>query len=246
MMGPALHNKPFCVKHVLLLLALVMMMPFLSNCAYHAPLSELKMYQEKRFSDGDTVRTRYAHAIATSSYSYLGNNRVLETRGGKTLFDPHGAFSMGMTSIFMRPDTTNFATSVSYGLFYVGFDMTFHLFRDKIDQMYFTVGFTSLPTFYQFILQRRLLDGNPLGLSLGMQVRQLDLAYSRSLEPCGGFCLPDRASYFAFGPRATFTLSGNINPQTRQRTMIYGNFSVNYAPAIDLYFPNFGVALIIH
>ena len=216
-----------------------------SGCATHSPMSEVKMYQEKRFSDGDTVRTRYAHVVATFSKSDIGEMRNLETRDGSVLIEAKTAPVLGMASIFMRPETANYAISLSYGLFYIGFDMTFEVLPKHVSNTYLTFGFTNLPIYYQFILQRRLLDGNPFGLSLGFQLRQLEILHE-PFEGCYLCMIPERDQYLAFGPRVNFAISDNPNILTRRRAMLYGNISINYAPAIDLYFPNFGVALIIH
>lgn len=164
----------------------VLLFVFLSGCAHHMPMSELKMYQEKRYSDGETQKTGYAHAIVGASASYAALPDPLVTRRGKVLYNPEPAGFVGMSSIFMRPLDSNFATSISYGFFLIGFDMTYHLFPESEENLYLTVGFTNLPTNYQVILQRRLLDGNPLGLSLGVQVKQLQLFYD-PVESCRSF-----------------------------------------------------------
>lgn len=219
---------------------------FLSGCAHHMPMSELKMYQEKRYSDGETQKTGYAHVIAGASASYAALPDPLVTRRGKVLYNPQPAGFVGMSSVFMRPLDSNFATSISYGLFTIGFDTTFELYPSKYDNLYFTAGFSGLPINYQVILQRRFLDGNPIGLSLGVQVKQLQLFYD-PVERCSGFsCNGYSDNFVAFGPRATFVLSGNPNPAARQRAMIYTNISANYAPHAKLYYLNFGMAMVIH
>lgn len=218
----------------------------LLGCAHHAPMSELKMYQEKRYEDGETAKTRYAHAIVGASLSYFEPVSQLETNSGKILNEPSGAGWVGMSSIFMRPEDSNFATSISYGFGLIGFDMTFRLFPSLEDHLYLTVGFTNLPTNYQLILQRRLMDGNQIGLSLGVHVKQLQIWYSQ-YGPCYGFsCGFNYDRFIAFGPRATFILSGHPNPAARQRTMLYSNLSVNYAPELQLFYLNVGLSFVIH
>lgn len=216
-----------------------------SGCATHSPMSEVKMYQHHRVDVADTLRSGNARSLISGSYSPIGKKPEMVKQGGGKLLKPctWPAFSTG--KVYMRKEGAISAISYSVGLFTAGFDMTFDLFPNTIDNTYLTLGFSNRPDYFLAILQRRLFDATPIGLSLGFHVSHIVVMHERPKEVECRFCLePYYDVFIAYGPRAPLALFGGRNPAGRPQ-MLFGNFSVNYVPTLDLYYPTFSLSVVL-
>ncbi len=226
-----------------------------SGCAMHAPMSEMVMFHEKESKEKGSYSARYSHAIGSftlESYSesklkaYASENKPLD----KGTYEPRPETGFSTHPIFMYEDTDRFAVSASVGNG-IGGDITLKLPA----KLYLTgSGGGSGGNFQgQFILQRRLADGNPAGFSLGTTVRQqvIGVPYEREEKCtslyCGLIVLADEATphYFqttSVGIRGVLMLSGSAK-YGDSRGFIYLTASYNYDLDIETGYPKIGLAV---
>ncbi|MCH8566818.1 MAG: hypothetical protein LAT67_01085 [Balneolales bacterium] len=142
-------------------LALIGLFMLFTGCLSHTPMSEIKMFHEKRGSDGTTSHNIYAHGIAslsgalTSEFSHNEEN-IFKANQLQTHF------------IYMGTPESHTAYSIAIGSGF-GVDMTTQMFPRYSDNYYLTASLSGLRNAsFQIIPQRRILDGNPIGLAIGM------------------------------------------------------------------------------
>ena len=93
---------------------------------------------------------------------------------------------------------------------------------------------------YQFIFQYRVLNGNPIGLSIGGVFRKNYRFVSITTESVGG----DHIDYYtnSFGLRSVFTCSP-ISEYGSSRLFIHGTGSFNYDVTLKTFYPKLGISI---
>ena len=216
----------------------------LSGCATHAPMSEMLMFQQKEDYDGKIYQSRYSHSILSLTinlYSPEAVNIYAEKRdptGNDTQYDYRYATSLMTNAIFMSDQTKNFAVSLGFGND-IGIDATIKLFNktylsSAIDVLNDQQG--------QIIIQRRILDGTPTGLSLGVTY-QRNYQYVAIDGVSCGFCFPSEEF---FTNSVGFRTVGIVAPPSRygkSSFFLYVTGSVNYDLTIETVYPKIGFSL---
>lgn len=225
--------------------ALAILLPaLLAGCAVHSPMSEMVMFQEKEAeADRDLYLSRYSHSVASYRnwiYPQTSINRYLsrtESPGEVDAYTYLESHSFSTHAIFMSDRLEDVALSLAFGKG-VGVDATARLFGD----LYLTGGLSnpSNPV-GQVVLQQRLLDGNPAGLSLGAAFTRNFHKFAK-IEECY-FCTGARSTYSrALGLRAVFTLS-YPEAEGRSRPFVYATGTWGYDFTFDAWYPQLGIAV---
>lgn len=215
-------------------------------------MSEMVMFQKKVESDGTVTYAGYGHAIAGFSFDNYPVSGVTDylnqkngTSGGYELFLP---VSLTTNSILMIPSNPNYAFSLALG-FPIGVDMTV-----KVSPSLFATGSVGWseqqPLNWQLILQNRLLDGNPIGFSIGAMIVRHHVGYSGvDSEPYEGACSVcgiSPGNYIpstAIGVRSVLILRHYPNYETTDRVFLYTNAAYMYDTTMKLWYPKVGFSL---
>jgi hypothetical protein len=235
-------HPPQVKFHILLLL-------LLSGCAVHNPMSEMVMFQKKVEDNGEVTYAGYGHAIAgysADNYPQQGVNTYLKQRYESTnQFNVAKPASLTTNAIFMNPSYPNVALSVALGPSF-GVDMTV-----KVTHSLFATGSIGwndyAPANAQFILQKRLLDGNPTGISIGAILVRNHVGY-RVIEADpgegasgGGGISPDNyIETTSVGVRGLLLLRHYPGYETKNRIFLYANAAYMYDTTMKLWYPKLG------
>jgi len=245
-------NHQSGISHLLITSIVLVLM--LSSCTTysHMPHSELVMFQEKELKSGERTNTRYAHGIASGTFDVSDEGELLSSQ---TDFDSavQGP-SVATHLIFMNSAGTSFSAAIGNG---IGFDATFPVFSKFMNQAYLTQTFSftnpAKPSL-QTIIQRRFYDGNPFGLSVGMNyhfkynrrsgfegIRADCPGSSSSVEACHDF-IPRHS----IGLRSAMSFSVQPVDQRPTKQMLYGAVNLNYDLTFGFIYPMLSVSLVLH
>lgn len=205
------------------------------------------MFQEKETLDGKPYKAKYSHAIASITTNVYPKNEIEDyayqkrTLSEEYTYDYNPARTVATHAIFMTDDTDNFGLSVAIGNAF-GMDATINL----IGNLYVTGAITNFENPQgQIIVQQRLLDGNPVGLSLGATFLKNYHYVDIDGVDCS-FCFSSEEFYTASaGIRAVLSLSAPSSYET-SRPFLYATGSFNYDFNMDIYYPKIGIALGIY
>lgn len=216
----------------------------LFGCAIHSPMSEMIMFHEKEDRYGRKYDSRYSHSVAsvtTNLYSSKVINEYAEVNyptGEDTQYDYASAATIMTSAIFMADGTNNFAVSLAIGNNF-GLDATAKLFG----RTYLTGALSIGPRSQGLIvLQQRLKDGNPFGLSLGL-IYQRNYQYVPIDGVSCGFCFPSEEFYTnSIGIRSVGLMAP---PQGYgdSKFFLYMTGSINYDITMETFYPKIGFAL---
>lgn len=231
-----------------LLYALIFL--FLTSCGMHSPMSELLMFQSKESTHGDsTYMAKYSHAIASFNTEQQIEAEVEtfaeETFSANEEYEFINGVALSTHFIFMgakRPHNIAFSAAL-------GADSGIDLTGRVVGNTYLTGSFgmahsSEISPQYQFILQQRLFDGNPVGLSVGTVLRQ----NYRSLSLNGNYLSLTNDQSFnstSVGVRSVFTLSPRLHYGS-SRPFAYATFSYNYDFKLETYYPKLGISVGIY
>jgi hypothetical protein len=234
----------------------------LTGCAMHAPMSEMVMFHEKESPEG-SYNARYSHALGSFTMhrydpeafeTYVDNN--LSAQGDTTLWPQSTEFGITSNAIFMFEQTDRVAVSLLAGLPF-GADATLKLPADiylsGVGAFDYNNFLNNLRGFQsQLILQRRLLDGNPVGASLGISWKNANLIvpYDAELESVSRGCIACGIRVLghykvlqsqSLGIRGVFMISKPTG-HGQSRPFLYLTGSYNYDFALDMTYPKIGVS----
>jgi len=215
------------------------------------PHSELVMFQEKELKDGERVKTRYAHGLASAAFEFSDESTLLANQSDfdNVAVGPY----VGTHLIFMRQNGAAFSATVGNGF---GLDLTLPLIHDIYITQSFSHGlaFENFQSSLQTIIQRRLYDGNPVGLSIGINYQlknsRID-GFPRFRDDCPGY-----ASYFvachnfiprhSIGIRSVMTFSFQPRDHIPSKQMLYGAVNLNYDLSFGFFYPMLSISTVIH
>jgi len=147
-----------------------MLIPFTSGCAIHSPMSELLMFNRKKYN-GKIYKARYSQAIINYSYNSLPPSvikrfihRKQPSYDLKNVDTDNRSPSISTDPIFLSSNEETMAVSVAIGL-NPGGDITFKLPYSN----YATLALDVIGT--QEILQHRLVNSPWIGQSIGVYHR---------------------------------------------------------------------------
>ena len=220
---------------------------FLSGCAVHSPMSEMLMFQQKEGYNGKTYKSRYSHSIVSVTsnlHSPARINKYAEqqepTRSDRR-YNYNTAPTILTNLIFMSEHSDRFAFSVGVGN-NIGIDATAKVYEDL-----FLSGAASLASSPQgqIILQKRLLDGTPTGLSVGISYQRNSLYVPIDGAGCG-FCFPSED--FGTNSVGIRTVGLLAPPSQYGKSAFFLHFtgSINYNMSIEMVYPKIGISLGIY
>lgn len=207
------------------------------------------MFQKKVDEMGTVGYASYGHALAGSSvdnYPISGFNDYFQKRNGTSdQYDVVKPTSLTTNAVFMNPAYPDLAFSIAIG-FPIGFDLT----AKVSNSLYATgsFGWTEFaPMNGQFILQRRLLDGNPTGLAIGVILVRTYVGYvvtGSDGEGCYLCITPNNyIGTTSVGIRAILTLKNTPQFYTRRRVFLYSNAAILYDMTMNLFYPKMGFSV---
>jgi hypothetical protein len=207
-------------------------------------MSEMLMFQEKKDSSGKTYQSRYSHSIISYGielYSPKVLNEYAEERyptSNDNRYDYRNATTLMTNAIFMSDKTDRIAFSVGLGT-NIGLDATAKLF----DKTYLTTAIDILNSQQgQVILQNRIFDGNPIGLSLGLSYQRNHQYVQIDGVRCG-LCFPSEEFFtHSIGLRSVGLISAPSYDGS-PALFIYVMGSVNYDVTMDTIYPKIGFSL---
>ena len=228
------------------LIYLVLLSIFFTSCAIHQPMSEMVMFKEKKAHSDSTYSSKYSHSIGSFSTDNFLESAVLDYVGYNPQTDRESSYgnpaSFTTNMIFLDERSNRFGASFALAptLIGSGIDATYNV----IGHYYITgalgAGDDSGGLQYQFILQRRLSDGNPLGLSIGAVFKRNLRFISIRTNYLGG----DSNSFHSnsFGLRSVLTLAP-ITEYGSSRLFIHATGSYNYDLTLKTFYPKVGISI---
>ncbi len=233
----------------IILIFSILLSSVFASCAIHEPMSEMVMFQQKKSLSDSTYFSKYSHAIASYTKDLTPKKAVLDRLGHYTEDDGEKHENGYMTPevatthfIFLHEKHKELGVSIAISsvLFGSGADFTHNIFG----HYYLTgaVGFTPVPQ-TQLILQRRLLDGNPIGLSLGT-VLSLNNRYVSTYNGSiiGG---SEELITSSLGIRAVLMAAERAD-YGAARFFLHSSFAYNYDFALKVFYPKIGVSFGVH
>lgn len=233
-------------KTVHQLIALAFLSILFTSCAIHQPMSEMVMFKEKRAHSDSTYSSKYSHSIASFSIDRFVESAVLDYVGYNSQSDRELSYgnpaSFTTNMIFLDEGSNRFGASFALAptLIGSGIDATYNLFAHYYITGAVGAGDDSNGLQYQFIFQRRLSDGNPLGLSIGAVYRRNLRVISIRTSYLGG----DSKSFHSksFGLRSVLTLAP-ITEYGSSRLFIHATGSYNYDMTLKTFYPKVGISI---
>jgi len=244
-----------CMRDYKWLCLLISAFLLLPGCAIHAPMSEMVMFHDK-----GGYSARYSHAIGSFTGEMYGADKINEyARSTKPLGknseyhkEKEAEISFTTNAIFMFEDTDRFAFSLSLGM-PPGADLTV-----KLPAKFYFTGTASYGASlsnsesnlnqFQVILQRRLKEGNPLGMSLGINWNRQVVVAPYDVENEGYSTIYSGLdNYTSFktnslGIRGVM-MASNTDDYGSASTFLYLTGSYNYNFAMDIFYPKIGVSV---
>lgn len=219
---------------------LVTFAALLNGCAIHSPMSEMVMFKTKTDDfDGREYSAKYSHAFASYTADLYDPQVVVDYANSKSENDSYSynyARSFATHAIFLSEKVDDFALSLAIGNT-VGVDMTARLFG----QTYLTGAanvFEGLQG--KVILQQRIYDGNPVGLSFGAT---LSRNYQILQYDSGSMVFPGLTGYYTTSAGLRFVfMSGGLSFYRTSRSFFYVNGSMNYDFQMKHFYPRMGIS----
>lgn len=213
----------------------------LSGCAVHSPMSEMLMFRDKEKPEEDGYyQARYSHALISVTSDYYPAdvmNREGEVRDPRFSYHYEPARTWATHAIFLSDKTDRVGLSLAFGNG-VGGDITV-----RLHDTYYLTGVLSGDenTAGQVILQKRLADGNPFGVGVGLTYLRNFNAILTDEDGCLT-CYPSVRFYsHAAGVRFVFTLSQEAWEE-RSVPFLYLTGNLNYDFTVETVFPRIGLA----
>lgn len=202
------------------------------------------MFQKKKDLSDSSYFSKYSHSIGSFSTDQFLESAVLDYVGHNSQSggEKHYGNPISLTTnlIFLSEKHQEVGFSIALGplLLGTGADMTLNPFGKYYMTIAGGMGRDFRKYQSQVIVQRRLLDGNPLGLSVGGVWRK---SYRFvSIEA-------DHIDYQEFystsvGIRSVFTYSP-ISNYGSPRLFLHGTGSFNYDITLEAFYPKIGVSI---
>ncbi len=213
----------------------------ISGCAIHAPMSEMVMFKDKKV-DGKEYESRMGWGLGSMTVDLTTDKLDSELCEGQTGDCVSGDEpSLNTHVLVLTEKLDRVALSVALGA-PLGLDATVHVFEDYY--MTGSVATISDEIQGQFIFQRRLLDGNPLGLSVGGHLSRLNWVAGAYGDNCTISCWSEHRNLntMVAGIRSVFTLT-RISSYGSTRPFLYLTGSYNYDFKVGMTYPKVGVAI---
>jgi hypothetical protein len=241
-------------SHIVLLL-------LLSGCAVHNPMSELVMFQKKTdevdpvsYSRSGQIITAASHTGLTISAFSVDNlplsgvtDYLNERSGSNNRYVVQKPISLTTNGVFMSPLYPDVAISIAIG-FPIGLDLT-----AKVGNSLYATGSLGwsdqTPLNGQFILQKRLLDGDPAGLAIGAILVRNYVGYSVTESETSEYvcflCVPpiETIATTSVGIRGLLVLNNTPMHPSRRRSYLYANAAFLYDMTMRLWYPKMGFSI---
>jgi len=232
------------IKHSIYIFLLSSLIITLYGCAVHSPMSEMLMFQKKKSLDGRYYRARYSQTLISSTSNLYPKKPIEnyarrlspETPGESYDYSTPQTFTTN--AILISDKTDKFATSLAVGNV-LGIDATARILGD----LYITGTISGYEKAQgQLIVQERILDGNPVGFSVGATyLRNYNMVYAGGSDCV--LCYPSTDFYsHSIGIR-TLVMLTPASPYGIGRPFLYATGSYNYDITMDLFYPRIGLAL---
>lgn len=211
----------------------------LSGCAAQNPMSELLMFQHKKHAYGMVHEAGYSHAIGSAHVEPYPKS-MIESAYGKDIKARNG-LAAATHAIFMSDRQNRVAVSLAIGSPF-GLDAT-----AALPWRLYATGSAGISVFGDlngvFVLQRRVADGNPVGLSLGLLAKRTTLwAVDRQ-----DFAFHGRARRMdvlqSVGPRGVMFVGIKPDVPTTDRFFLYANGAYLFDLGLKAWYPSFGLSI---
>jgi hypothetical protein len=209
-------------------------------------MSEMVMFQQKKTSSDSTYYSKYSHSIASANTDHFLESEIVKyTRekyqeGRKLSYG--NPISLATNFIFLNEKHQNIGLSLSLSPIVMGsgIDATYNIFREYYITAAGGMGRDFRDYQYQFIFQQRILDGNPIGFSVGGVIRK---SY-RFVGITTNYVGVDHIDFYtnSYGIRSVFTYSP-ISDYGSSRLFIYGSCSLNYDVTLKAIYPKLGLSI---
>ena len=228
------------------ILVAVLLCFFFASCAIHQPMSEMVMFQEKRAYSDSTYFSKYSHSIASANTDHFLESEIIKyTRENypeerKLSYGNPIALTTNFIFLSEKHKDIGFSVSLAPLVMGSGVDATYNVFGKYYLTAAAGLGRDFRDYQSQFIFQRRVLDGNPIGFSFGAVIRKTYRFVSITTEYVGG----DHLDYYtnSFGIRSVFTYSP-ISEYGSSRFFIHGTGSINYDITLETFYPKLGISI---
>ncbi|MEQ8525805.1 hypothetical protein [Gracilimonas sp.] len=222
---------------------------FLTSCAIHQPMSEMVMFQQKKALSDSTFFSKYSHSIGSFSSDHFLESAVLDYIGYNSQSERKkqygNPFALTTNLIFLNENHQNLGFSIALAplIAGTGVDLTYNVFGKYYLTAAGGMGRDFRDFQHQFIFQRRLMDGNPFGLSLGAVWRKNYRYVSITTESVFGSSQDFYSQ--SFGIRSVFTLSP-ISEYGSSKLFLHGTGSFNYDITMEAFYPKIGISVGIY
>lgn len=198
------------------------------------------MFKEKIDSlDGKTYSAKYSHAFISYTTDVYDPKVVVDyaaTKNDSKNYYYDRATAVTTHAIFLSDKVDDIALSLALGNT-IGIDFTSRLFG----QTYLTGATSFYPGLQgEIIVQQRIYDGNPAGLSLGVT---LNRNYQIVMFDSGSMVFPGIDGYYTTSAGVRLmSIIGGISSYGDARQFLYFTGSVNYDFQMKHIYPRLGIS----
>jgi hypothetical protein len=211
-------------------------------------MSELVMFQNKVERDGSVSMSDLSNRFLSFSmdkHPKAGVTDYLDKRLGPGVeYMVYGRGSLATHSVYVESAKRDRAISLVIGV-PMGVDATVQLFPKTFVTGSVSANFRSNLN-GQLILQRQLIEGNPVGLSLGVMLIRNNVGYDYTIFGEDNYSINFTPSWyistFSIGPRSVF-LFKDARYNSAEPAFVYLNAAYLYDTTMKVWYPKIGFSL---
>lgn len=201
------------------------------------------MFKDKKMADDSILSSKYSLTFVSYNHDFISERKVMDYVNEKTDYSAnyyeYFPFVAAHLTYFSKKSQFSHSIAIGNGL---GYDFTF----SPLEYFYITNSITMTDVMsYQGIIQRRIYDGNPFGLSLGINYQRNNHSVSVGEGVCGTFICGTLFHSSSVGLRSVLFYSDN-RPHIRSRMNFFAVFNYSYDMTIGTFYPSLSLSFGIH